>query len=121
MLLDRRTHRELAVESIEGRVVSVEVLDVTVEEVRAKCGEVELGDCLGGVLIIYTRDVGAVKSLGVEVVDVFDLGGEYAVVAKATPEQAAKLYKTSAVTRVEKSKEVQALRLQGLRRGRLPP
>jgi len=31
------------------------------------------------------------------------------VVVKATPEQAAKLYKTSAVVRVEKSKEVRAL------------
>jgi len=109
MLLDRRTLRELTVEMIGRRIVLAEVLDVTVEEVRAKCGEAVLGDCLGGVLIVYTRDVGAVKSLGVEVIDVFDLGGEYAVVVKATPEQAAKLYKTSAVVRVEKSKEVRAL------------
>jgi len=86
------------------------VLDVTVEEVRVKCEEAELGDCLGGVLIVYARDAEAVKALGVEVVDVFDLGGEYAVVVKATPEQAAKLYKTSAVMRVETSREVQALR-----------
>jgi len=109
VLLDKRTPRELATETIKGRVVLAEVLDVSVEEVRAKCGEAEIGDCLGGVLIVYARDVEAVKSLGVEVVDVFDLGGEYAVVVKATPEQAAKLYKTSAVARVEKSKEVKAL------------
>jgi len=109
MLLDKRTLKELAVEGIEGRIVLAEVLDVSVEEVRAKCGEAEIGDCLSGVLIVYARDVEAVKALGIEVVDVFDLGGEYAVVVKATPELAAKLYKTSAVVRVEKSKEVQAL------------
>jgi len=109
MFLDKRTLKELAVEGIEGKIVLAEVLDVSVEEVRAKCGEAELGDCLGGVLIVYTRDAEAVKALGIEVIDVFDLGGEYAVVVKATPEQAAKLYKTSAVVRVEKSKEVRAL------------
>jgi len=113
VLLDKRTLRELATETIKGRVASAEVLDVTVEEVRAKCGEAEIGDCLSGVLIVYTRDAEAVKALGVEVVDIFDLGGEYAVVVKATPEQAAKLYKISAVVRVEKSKEVQALRFTG--------
>lgn len=108
MLLDRKTLKPLSLEELSSsdKITLVEVIDLSVGEVKAKCREEDVADCLSGLLIVYTKDP---SLTGVEVVDVFDLGGEYAVVVRATPESAARLYRNSAVVRVEKSREVRAL------------
>ncbi len=68
----------------KGRVVIVKVMDVGEDIIKSKCAG-QIDDCLGEIVILRTSDPERIKHRkDVEVLDVFDLGGEYAVAVRAS-------------------------------------
>lgn len=90
-----------------SKIVVVTVLDAEAHEVERKCGAVE--NCLAERLILYTNEPGFIKSSGVEVEEVFDLGGEYAVAVRGPPERVLALVADKRVTRAERVGVMRAL------------
>lgn len=96
-----------AVGELADEVVLVSFLNVSAAELAKKCGSVE--ECVSDRLIIYTKDPDFAKGLGAAVEEVFDLGGEYAVVVSGRPEVLLSLVADGRTTRAERVRKVRAL------------
>ena len=98
------------INNAKGKIVVIKVMDISEDIIRSKCRSGQVNDCLGEVMILYTNDPEHVKhSQGIEVLDVFNLGDEYAVVVKAPINVIFTLISDEKVKGVEKDKLVRAL------------
>ena len=96
-----------ALGDLANDVVLISFLNASAADLARKCGSLE--ECVDDRLIIYTKDPDFVKGLGVAVEEVFDLGGEYAVVVSGRPEVLLSLVADGRVTKAEKVRKVRAL------------
>lgn len=110
MLVEKSSFKSLSLEEVAGKVLLVEVLDLSVEELKSKCSMEDPAECLGGVLIVYTKDVESVREAGCRVLDVFEIGdGLNAVVTEAQPGCVAVWVKNTNVVKIERSRELETL------------
>ena len=94
----------------KGKIVIIKVMDISEDTIRNKCRSGQISDCLGEVMVLYTNDPEHIKhSSNVEVLDVFNLGDEYAVVVRAPINVIFTLISDDKVKGVERDRSVHAL------------
>ena len=98
------------INNAKGKIIIIKVMDISEDTIRNKCRSRQINNCLGEVMILYTNDPEHIKhTSNVEILDIFNLGDEYAVVVKAPINIIFTLINDDKVKGIERDRLVHAL------------